>query len=150
MTSLHRSGVVRVAAPLPQAFACFTPEGERRWVDGWMPHYLAPADAGAELREGLAFRTRHGDETTLWFVSRLEAANGVVDYVRVTPGSRMGRVSIRCYEADAGVTDVTVTYELTALSVAGERLLDEFAGQFDAMLRDWERWIAGAMVPETR
>jgi hypothetical protein len=45
---------------------------------------------------------------------------------------------------------VTVTYELTALSVAGERILDEFAGQFDAMLRDWERWIAGAMVPETR
>jgi hypothetical protein len=150
MTSLHRSGIVRVAAPLPQAFACFTPEGERRWVDGWMPHYLAPAETGAELREGLAFRTRHADETTLWFVSRLEVDNGVVDYVRVTPGSRMGRVSIRCHDAGTGITGVAVTYELTALSAAGEVALDEFAGHFDAMLRDWERWIGGAVMPEAR
>jgi hypothetical protein len=40
---------------------------------------------------------------------------------------------------------VTVTYQVAVLSAAGDRVLDEFAAQFEAMLKEWEA-AAGASV----
>jgi len=135
------SGRVRVAAPVAQAFPFFTPEGERTWVPGWEPEYLHPRDGA--LGEGLTFRTRHqGEDAILWFVSRYDAARGAIEYLRVTPESRMGTVAVQCRAVDASATDATITYRLTALSPSGEAVLDAFAGEFDAMLASWERAIA--------
>ena len=36
------TGAVAVAAPPCEAFELFTPEGERRWVDGWDPVWVDP------------------------------------------------------------------------------------------------------------
>jgi len=134
------SGRVRVAAPPREALRFFTPEGERLYEADWDPEYLHPADGA--LGEGLTFRTRHGGELTLWLVSRCDLEAGAIDYLRVTPGSRMGVVSVRLGAVGTKVTDVTIAYRLTALSREGERTLDAFAEQFDAMLQSWERAIA--------
>jgi hypothetical protein len=146
MTHVVCAGVVDVAAPLSRAFAFFTPEGERLWVAGWDPQYLPPSDGA--LQDGLCFRTTHGGETTLWFVSRLDAGGGVVDYVRITPGSRMGRVSVRCQETVDGGTRASVTYQLSALSAEGEQVLDRFAAGFEAMLAEWTARIATVIAKQ--
>jgi hypothetical protein len=134
------SGRIQVQAPLTQAFMFFTPEGERAWVPGWEPEYLHPTDGA--LREGLTFRTRHlGEEPILWLVSRCDPARGTLEYVRITPQSRMGTVTVQCRAVDASATEATVTYRLTALSSPGEAALDVFAAEFDAMLASWESAI---------
>jgi hypothetical protein len=135
-------GSLHVAAPPADAFRFFTPDGERLYVPGWDPEYLDPPDGA--LVEGLTFRTHHNGEETLWLVSRC-AAPCQVDYVRVTPGSRIGVVSVRLTADGEAGSDVSVAYRMTSLSPAGERTLDAFAAAFPEYLSSWERSI-GALV----
>lgn len=140
--ALHvdRRGIVRVAAPPEEAMALFTPEGEKLWVPDWLPTYLHPADG--EFARGLVWTTTHGGETTLWTVARFEEAGREVEYLRVTPGSRMGGVEVRCDGFEDGVTRVEVRYVLTGLSPAGNIELEELDAGYDAMLEEWEELIA--------
>ena len=115
-----------VALPLADAFQLFTPEGERVWAEGWNPQYLQPADGRAT--RGMVFTTAHGNEDTIWMMVRHEPTQGLVEYVRCTPGSRMGRVLVQCSGLDERRTRVNVVYALTGLSEKGNeqiRKLDE-------------------------
>ena len=144
---VERTGVFRVNRPLAQAFPLFSPEGERRWVKGWIPCYLHPRDVPSETA-GTVFQTNHNDEETQWIVLRYSRADGVAEYVRVTPGSRMGVVTVRATERN-GTTDVEVTYKMTSLSEAGTRTLQAITeASYAAMLQDWERLIHQAIDDE--
>ena len=140
---LELSGRVAVAAAPADAFRFFTPEGERLWITGWDPEYLHPPDGS--LAEGLVFRTLHGGEMTLWLVSHYDRVAGAVEYVRVTPGSRMGTVSVQLSAAGEVATEATVTYRLTSLSPAGDRTLAAFEAEFPRMLAEWETRIGYAV-----
>jgi hypothetical protein len=143
------SGTLRVAAPPDEAFRFFTPEGERLYVAGWAPEYLHPRDGA--LVEGLTFRTNHGGEQTIWLLSKCDSEAGAIDYVRVTPDSRIGTVTVRLTPASApegalgdAATDVTVTYRLTSLSSAGDHKLAAFEATFQDQMASWERSISEA------
>ena len=82
-----------------------------------MPRYLHPRDVPSDAA-GTVFRTIHNGEETEWLVLRYSPADGVAEYVRITPGSRMGLVTVRATERGGG-TDVEVTYRMTSLSDAG-------------------------------
>ena len=141
---VERTGALRVNRPLAQAFPLFSPEGERRWVTGWIPEYLHPRGVASDA-PGTVFQTHHNDEETQWLVLRYSPADGVAEYVRITPGSRIGVVTIRATERGA-TTDVEVTYKLTSLSEAGTRTLDGMTvASYAAMLQDWERLIHEAI-----
>ena len=130
--------------PMPPqaAFLFFTPEGERAWAEGWDPHYLHPSDG--RTTAGMVFTTRHGGEQTLWTMTRHEPDLGVAEYLRVTPGSRMGTVRVQCSEAGAG-TRVTVTYALTALTAEGNATLREMdAPAYERFIESWESSIRSA------
>lgn len=125
----------------------FTPEGERAWAKGWDPRYLHPADG--RTTAGMVFTTGHGGEETLWTMTRHEPEDGVVEYLRVTPGSRMGTVRVQCAEAGTG-TRVTVTYALTALTPEGNatlRALD--AAAYETFIESWEVSIRRATTTTT-
>ena len=127
--------------PLPpgEAFHFFTPEGERAWAKGWEPRYLHPADGRATA--GMVFTTGHGGEETLWTMLRHEPEAGLAEYLRVTPGSRMGTVRVHCSPADGG-TRVTVTYALTALTPAGNDTLQALdAAAYEAFIASWRAAI---------
>jgi hypothetical protein len=137
---VERSGSLAVAAPLRRAFLYFTPEGERGWVPGWRPQYLHPEDG--TLAAGLVFRTDADGEQTFWVVSWCDPAQGEAEYVRLTPGSRLGTVTIRCDALSASATRVRVTYQLTSLSEVGNTTLDAFTPEaFGDMLARWEQAI---------
>ena len=122
-----------------EAIRFFTPEGERAWAKGWEPRYLHPADGRATA--GMVFTTGHGGEETLWMMTRHEPEFGVAEYLRVTPGSRMGTVRVQCSEAAQG-TRVTVTYSLTALTQAGNATLVALgAGAYEAFIESWRESI---------
>jgi hypothetical protein len=139
---MERSGRVGIAAPPADAFRFFTPEGERLWVPDWEPEYLHPLDG--TLTEGLVFRTRHGGDVTLWLVARHEPGVAI-EYVRVTPESRMGTVAVQVAAAGWNATEAQITYRMTSLSAAGDRLLQAFAAEFPTMLAEWERRIGYAL-----
>ncbi len=145
---VDREATIAVALPLAETFALFTPEGERRWVPGWEPEYLHRAE-----HDGVdtAFRTSHGGEDTLWMVLEYDVEDGCLGYARVTPGSRLGTVMLDIEPIDDTSCWVTVCYELTALSDAGNELLGRFTQRaFEEMCADWEARIAALAIPVIR
>lgn len=141
---IERTGTFRVNRPLAQAFTLFSPEGERSWVAGWDPRYLHPRGTPSDA-PGTVFQTHHNNEETEWLVLRYSAAEGIAEYVRITPGSRMGLVTVRASERD-GATHVEVTYRLTSLSAAGTRTLEAMTeASYGDMLREWESLIDDAI-----
>ena len=133
---VEHTGEFRLPVPLDQAFPLFTPEGERAWVPGWNPVYLHPRSPASEA--GTLFCTSHGGEETVWLVLRYEPFNGIAEYARVAPATRAGTVRVHCTAVAGGETMVRVTYELTALTPAGNAILAAFTAEgYQAMLAEW-------------
>lgn len=121
-----RSHSFIVHLPAARAFTLFEPEGERAWAEGWAPRYLHPADGRAE--PGMVFATFHGGEETTWLMTRHEPSAGLVEYARVTPGSRVASILVQCAPLEANRTRVTVIHTFTGLGEAGNayiRAMDE-------------------------
>jgi hypothetical protein len=119
------TGRVRVALPPDEAIELFTPEGERRWAEGWDPSY--PGDDDGVFVTG----------ATTWVT--VERGARTRRYAQVAPGVKAGTVSVRC-EPDGEHTVATVGYELTALGPEAD--LAAFAAEYDEFLAGWEREIA--------
>lgn len=138
---LHASHRIAVEASVDQAFLYFTPAGEELWVDGWQPNYLNPPDGRTQA--GMVFTTGQGDDRTIWTMVDFDRLAHHARYVRCTPASRTGTVDVRCTAAGADRTEVQVSYTLTALTDAGERVLEAFEGdRFATMIDGWAREIA--------
>jgi hypothetical protein len=140
-----RSHVFTVPLPPVEAFRLFEPEGEREWAQGWDPRYLYPHDGTAQ--PGMVFTTRHGNESTIWNLTRHDPQAGVVEYLRVTPGSRLASVLVQCAAVGSDQTRVTVVYTFTALSEAGNdyvRAMDE--GHYRAFIEGWGTAIEAALA----
>lgn len=145
----HREHIVRTSRfelPLTprEAFRFFTPEGERLWAKGWDPCYVHPIDG--TLRDGMVFTTGHGAEETVWMVLRHEPEAARVEYLRMTPGSRVGFVRVGCDAVDGGCR-VTVTYELTALTASGDEYLRGIdPAAYEAYIGTWASSIREQVV----
>ncbi|NNC13817.1 SRPBCC family protein [Planctomonas sp. JC2975] len=156
-------GRLQVPQTIADAFVLFTPEGEREWAHGWDPHYPGEpvgadhgsADVDAARRDdtepGTVFETdAHGSRTT-WIVTRRDRPR-YISYARVTAGGWAGTVSVALApfgdvsEQGAVVTEVEVTYVLTALVQSAEGELQRFADGYVEYLRSWERDIAGLVA----
>lgn len=138
---IERFTTIHVPIEPAEALPLFTPEGERAWVPGWDPEPVH-APAGSLSREGAVFRTTHGGEETVWLVQRVDASEGAADYVRITPGNRLGTVHVRCAADGNGGSIVEIGYRLTALSPAGADALDAITPEvFEADIRGWQEAI---------
>jgi hypothetical protein len=142
-TGAHRlTGRLRVDLPPREAFRLFTARGEQDWVDGWEPRF--PAATVDDSEPGTVFETAHGPDLTTWIVIDRERPRGI-RYARVTPEDRAGTVSVTLDDID-GASEVTVTYELTALSDAARPGVEEFAAGYQRFLQSWqeaiETWLA--------
>ena len=130
--------------PVSQAFRFFEPEGERAWAPGWNPVYVYPASGQPE--KGMVFTTGEGADHTLWIVLGHAPSAGTVEYARITPGARLAIVRVQCAAVDEERARVTVSYEFTGLSEAGNeyvRSMNEDA--FRAFIDSWGEAIRGAL-----
>jgi hypothetical protein len=138
-----RSHSFTVASPMAEAFRLFEPEGERAWAQGWDPRYIFPSAGTAE--RGMVFTTTHGNESTIWNLTRHDPPGGVLEYLRVTPGSRVAVVLVQCAEIGPDKTRVTVVYTFTGLSEAGDeyvRAMDE--AHYRTFIDGWATAIEAA------
>lgn len=139
-TTVLRATDITIDLPTDQVMALFTPEGERRWADGWDPHYPEP-----DRREGAGavFTTGHGDHQTTWIM--IDHAPERVRYARVTQGMTAGTVAVDVVGSRERSTQVRVTYDLVALTPAGEKWLEGFDADYDAAIGEWAIEIAAAL-----
>ncbi len=137
---------LRVALPPGEAFRLFTPEGERVWAEGWDPRY--PSPTGDDSAPGTVFQTHGHAGETVWTVVGREPGRHV-SYARVAHGVNAGTISVTLDDAGEAGSDVTVTYELTALDRAAEDDLRTFADGYPDYIRSWEEAIAAAVTPRT-
>ena len=139
-TTLLRSAEITVGLPRERALALFTPEGERRWAHGWDPRYPQP-----DRREGpgAVFTTGHGGHLTTWIM--VDHGPDGVRYARVTHGMTAGTVAVEVVGSREQSTQVRVTYDLTALSPAGETWLERFGADYATEIAGWGTEIAAAL-----
>jgi hypothetical protein len=131
-----RSHSFELPLPMSEAFRFFEPEGERAWAPGWNPAYVYPTSG--EPERGMVFTTGEGEERTIWIVTEYARDAGAVEYARITPNVRTAIVRVQCSLSEAGSTRVTVSYEYTGLSEAGNayvRSMDEAA--YRAFIDSW-------------
>jgi hypothetical protein len=135
------TGRLTVGLPPDQAFRLFTPRGEQDWVPGWLPRF--PATADDDSVPGTVFETTAHDQTTTWVVADRTWGRHI-RYVRVVPQISAGTVTVTLDDA-GDRTEVTVAYELTALTPAGGERVREFADGYPAFLQTWQDAIAASI-----
>ena len=136
----RRSAEITVDLPRDEAMALFTPEGERRWADGWDPRY--PANARRE-GPGAVFVTEHGGHSTTWIM--VDQRPDCIRYARVADGMTAGTIAVDLVGASERSTRVRVTYDLTALTPVGETWLESFEAGYDAFIESWSAEIADGL-----
>jgi len=135
---------ILVAAPAALAFRLFTPKAEELWIDDWRPRYLRPGDGSTT--PGMVFTTGEGAEFTVWQLLEFDPQARRSVYVRTTPASRAGTVSVQANPLDLSHTEVTVQYEMTALRPDADPMLDAYREPaFGRMIEQWERSIRERM-----
>jgi hypothetical protein len=96
-------------------------------------------------RPGLVFLTSVDGNQTIWTVLESDAAKLRHRYSRVTPGIAAGIVEVELFPRPTGCR-VGVSYDMTALSPAGEAFLASHSGDaFSQMLGKWRELILAAI-----
>ena len=66
-------------------------------------------------------------------------------YARVTDGMTAGTVAVDIVGSRERSTRVRVTYDLTALTPAGEKWLEAFDADYDTAIGEWATEIAASL-----
>ncbi|WP_028920833.1 SRPBCC family protein [Pseudonocardia acaciae] len=133
-------GSFQVALPPERAFRLFTPAGERDWVDGWDPRF-PDSDTDADTEPGTVFETASDGRAVTWVVLDRQPGRRM-SYARVAHGVHAGTVTVTLEPAGDDHAEVTVAYDLTALTEAARDELRRFADDYPNFLRSWRRAIA--------
>lgn len=141
-TATHRvarTGTVTVPRDPHDALALFTAEGERHWAPDWDPSYPDSNTVDATA-PGTIWRTERDEIPVTWVVADRRPAG--FTYALVIGNIAAGTVTIDCAPDSDGATITTVTYDLTALSLAGLPLVAEVADTFTQRMRTWTDLLA--------
>ena len=140
---ISRSHAIHLGAPPSRVFPLFEPVGEQSWAADWKPVFLYPPSGAAQV--GAVFTTQvHEDDglDTIWAMNVYDPTDFHLRYLRVTPGSRVGMIDIRCQGAPEGGTEATVTYTFTGLSDEGNEFIARLTSDhYQEYIASWERAI---------
>ncbi len=141
---VSRASTIRLNGPLAEVFPLFGAVREKEWAEGFDIR-LIYSTTGL-LDEHMVFQNKTeypGEESDkTWVVSRYDPQAAFVEYTVFT-SARLYWISIRCDEEAGGqTTRAEVTYTFTALTGAGEALIEKAArDMFAHDLKDWESAI---------
>lgn len=142
----RRAFTHHVPAAAEQVFPLLCPVREFEWLSGWDCTLVHAASGLAE--RGAVFTTQSGGEPpTVWTISRHDADARIVEFVCVTPGSRVRVLEIAVAANPTGGSDLTWTHTFTTLGPAGEAFLDAYPPetyrhQMDFLARSLEHFCS--------
>lgn len=136
---LVRSYTQAVNATPEEIFPLLCPVREAEWLDGWQYTMLFSKSGLAE--QGAVFSTPSGGEPdTIWIVSKHDVQSQVVEFARVTPGSRVSTLTIGIRGKDDRSSHVDIVYTFTGITSEGNDFIDGYSEEvFLKMVRFWER-----------
>ncbi|HUL75355.1 MAG TPA: hypothetical protein VLT86_19740 [Vicinamibacterales bacterium] len=120
-------------------FPLLCPVREAEWLEGWRCTMIYSASGLAE--DGAVFTTSgDGEPDTVWIMTRYDREAGLVDFTRVTPGSRTCLLRLAVSAMDDGRSHVDISYAHTSLTPAGDAYLETWTNEafLEAMVF-WER-----------
>ncbi len=134
---VRRAYVQTLVAPPEQVFPLLCPVREAEWATGWNPREVI-SDSGV-LEPGCIFIVPEDAGESIWVVTRRDAREFLVEFIKVTPGFTVGQIEILLRNGDEGRTLAEVAYTYTALTPKGSEFVDQFTeDRFQAWMRDWE------------
>jgi len=127
-----------IAAAPQKVHALICPVKEAEWLDGWQYDLVYSETGRAE--EGCVFTSRSaGEADTIWLITKRDDRRYETEFARITPESRVAKLTIRVRPAGRDRSEVHITYVFTALSEAGNRLVDAFSAEnFAKDMQFWE------------
>ena len=138
--AVSRTGTIRLAGAIDKVFPLFGPVREKDWAPGWDPEIVYPA--GAEVAEGMVFRTHDKSGETFWVITHFDAAGHSIAYANVTPGYIVNRIMIHCTAAGANETECSVTYAHVALSEHANNFIEHMDDKaYAAKMTHWQEAI---------
>lgn len=118
-------------------FPLLCPVRETEWVDGWIGNAVFSKSGYAE--ENGVFSTEHdGEDDTIWFVTKRDAAAHEIEFVYFVPRIQVVRLVVRLAPLSADETALSVEYIRTGISDAGNDVIEKSDSHFDAMMTAWE------------
>lgn len=125
--------------PAEKVFPLLSPEGEKRWLDGW-DYRLIHSDTG-RIELGCIFSTdHHADEETLWVVTAYDERAREVGFVRHSPNKNVVEIHIQVKDEGEAKSASEISYLTTPLTSAeNERLVMDLDQEFVEMMDWWER-----------
>lgn len=128
-----------IEAPADTVFPLLCPVREVEWLDGWS--YRMIYSSSGLVEDGAVFATSSaGEADTIWVVTRHDPAKRLVEFVRVTPESRVTLLRLAVAPTEEGRCHVDVSYSCTSLAPAGNAFLDAWTEKtFLEFMGFWER-----------
>ncbi len=135
---ITRSFEQTIHADPTRVFDLLCPVRESEWLDGW-DYTLLHSESGL-AEEGCVFLSRQeGEKDTIWMITKRDVQNREIEFVRVTPESRIARLCIAVDEKAESVSTVKITYVITAICEQGNKFLEAFTQKnFEAGMKFWE------------
>ncbi len=128
--------VQTLAAEPEKVLPLLCPVREADWIEGWNPSLVATESGFAE--EDCVFVTPAEPEDAIWYVTRLDATQGFVEMVKISPKVTACRLTIQLRRAEGGC-EATVRYSHTSLGPEGDRFVAAFTeDHYLEFMRDWE------------
>ena len=127
-----------VAEPL-EVFPLLCPVREADWIEGWDPLVVLSQSGVAE--PDYVFLTEANPSNAIWYITRHELSNGLVEMVKITPNITACRLTIQLGPTEGG-SEATITYTHTSLGPEGDTFVASFTEEhYEEVMRDWEARI---------
>jgi len=131
---------VVVNAPLDEAEALFTPEGERGWAgENWDPHYLHPIPGRDKV--GAVFTITHGSVKAVWLITQRDVEARHFQYVYYIAEIMATTIDVNFRAVEPGITQVTVKYARTSVSPEGDSHVRAMSAGDRNAAREWQTSI---------
>ena len=137
--TISRSGSFELDMTPEYALPLFTAPGEKLWISNWDPTILH----GDGYEASTVWVTANHENTTYWYVANYDTEAKHARYVRVTPDVDTGTVDVSVTPNGTAGSIITVTYQLTGLSKAGNENVAKRLGEsaYVEMMESWRSMI---------
>jgi len=129
-------------APPEIVFPLLCPVAELKWAPGWMP--TAVFSISGVVEQECMFITPpempSEPHNSIWVVSNYDPNHFSLVMYKIAPEHTISKLEISLESASERATRANVSYEITAIDVAGDRFMEEFTTEWykDFML-NWEK-----------
>ena len=131
-----RTFVQRLAASPERVFPLLCPVREADWLEDWDP--IAVWSVSGVAERDCVFVTRATPQAAIWFITRHEPDEGLVEMLKITPEVTVCRLVIQLAPSGDGCT-ATITYSHTSLGPSGDDFVARFTEEFyEHFMVEWE------------